>query len=170
MSPFRRNHAIGVYANRTAAPHTSRHSTLPVGALAPTAPSTAASSTALRRRGDAIARRLSCSADLPFVCALATAPRSSRSAAAMLWPGLSAHLEASEQGSQAHRPSQTVSASQLPAPPASGVLASKTKLTKARQLAKALKACNRDKKKSKRLACEKQARRKYAPPRKKAKK
>ena len=88
----------------------------------------------------------------------------------MLWPGLSTHLQASEEGSQAHRPPQTVSASQLPAPKASGVLASKAKLTKARQLAKALKACNRDKKKSKRLACEKQARRRYAPPKKKAKK
>jgi DNA-binding beta-propeller fold protein YncE/Tol biopolymer transport system component len=47
------------------------------------------------------------------------------------------------------------------------VLPSKTAkpkpLTRAQQLAKALKACKRDKKKSKRVACEKQARKKYGP-------
>ena len=44
-----------------------------------------------------------------------------------------------------------------------GVLASKAvKLTKAQLLAKALKACKKDKKKRKRLACERQARRRYA--------
>ena len=43
-----------------------------------------------------------------------------------------------------------------------GVLSSKTKLTRAQLLAKALKACRKDKKKRKRLACEKQAHKKYA--------
>jgi hypothetical protein len=36
-------------------------------------------------------------------------------------------------------------------------------LTRAQKLAKALKACKRDKQKAKRLACEKQARKKYGP-------
>jgi hypothetical protein len=43
-------------------------------------------------------------------------------------------------------------------------------LTRAQKLAKALKACKKDKKKSKRLACEKQAKKKYGPVKKKAKK
>jgi hypothetical protein len=44
----------------------------------------------------------------------------------------------------------------------SGVKSNKvTKLTKAQLLAKALKACKKDKKKSKRVACEKAARKKY---------
>ena len=43
-----------------------------------------------------------------------------------------------------------------------GVAAFKAKLTKAQLLAKALKACKKDKKKSKRVACEKRARKKYA--------
>ncbi len=43
-----------------------------------------------------------------------------------------------------------------------GVLASKTKLTRTQQLAKALKACKRHQKKSKRTACERAARKKYA--------
>ena len=43
-------------------------------------------------------------------------------------------------------------------------------LTKAQKLANALKACKKDKKKSKRAACEKQARKKYAPAKKKSKK
>jgi NHL repeat len=46
----------------------------------------------------------------------------------------------------------------------------KPKLTRAQQLAKALKACKKDKKKAKRLACEKQARKKFAPAKKAAKK
>jgi hypothetical protein len=37
-------------------------------------------------------------------------------------------------------------------------------LTRAQKLAKALKACKQDKRKSKRVACEKQARRRYRPP------
>lgn len=40
-------------------------------------------------------------------------------------------------------------------------------LTRAQKLAKALKACRKDKKKAKRVACEKQARKKYGPARKK---
>ncbi len=44
------------------------------------------------------------------------------------------------------------------------------KLTRAQKLEKALKACRKDKKKSKRVACEKQARRKYGPIKKTAKK
>ena len=51
----------------------------------------------------------------------------------------------------------------------SGVLASKAKLTRAQLLAKALKACRTKykKKKHKRIACEKQARKKYGPKHKK---
>ena len=52
-----------------------------------------------------------------------------------------------------------------------GVKASKAvKLSQAQKLAKALKACKKDKQKSKRLACEKQARKKYGakPAKKKA--
>jgi hypothetical protein len=45
----------------------------------------------------------------------------------------------------------------------SGVLANKTKLTRAQLLTKALKACRKDKQTRKRLACEKQARKRYAP-------
>jgi hypothetical protein len=46
----------------------------------------------------------------------------------------------------------------------SGVLPSKAvELTRAQLLAKALKACKRDRKRGKRLACEKQAREKYGP-------
>ena len=45
-----------------------------------------------------------------------------------------------------------------------GVLPSKTaKPTRAQLLAKALKVCRKDKHKRKRLACEKQARKRYAP-------
>lgn len=60
------------------------------------------------------------------------------------------------------------SSGNLPAPaPSGGVAASKaTKtvtLTRAQKLAKALKACKRDKRKKKRLACEKQARKQYGP-------
>jgi len=56
-----------------------------------------------------------------------------------------------------------------------GVLPSKTTtkpkpLTKAQKLAAALKACKKDKKKSKRLACEKAAHKKYGPPAKKSSK
>ncbi len=43
-----------------------------------------------------------------------------------------------------------------------GVLSSKTKLTQAQLLAKALKGCKKDKNKKQRAGCEKQARRKYA--------
>jgi len=43
-------------------------------------------------------------------------------------------------------------------------------LTRAQKLAKALKACRRDKKRTKRVSCEKQARKKYGPVKKKAKK
>jgi hypothetical protein len=39
-------------------------------------------------------------------------------------------------------------------------------LTRAQKLAKALKLCKRDKKRSKQLSCEKLAREKYAPPKK----
>jgi hypothetical protein len=44
----------------------------------------------------------------------------------------------------------------------------KSKPTKAQELAKALKACKKDKSKKKRLSCEKAAKKKYAPPKKKA--
>jgi hypothetical protein len=43
-------------------------------------------------------------------------------------------------------------------------------LTRAQKLAKALKACRKDHKKRKRLACEKQAKKKYGPIEKKASK
>jgi hypothetical protein len=49
--------------------------------------------------------------------------------------------------------------------PSQGVLSNKVvqkpKLTQAQLLAKALKACKKDRKKAKRVACEKQARKKY---------
>jgi hypothetical protein len=44
-----------------------------------------------------------------------------------------------------------------------GVLGSKTTLTRAQLLAKALKACHKDKNKHKRQTCEKQARKRYGP-------
>jgi DNA-binding beta-propeller fold protein YncE len=57
-------------------------------------------------------------------------------------------------------PKQAVLPEKKAAPPAK-------RLTRAQKLAKALKACKKDKKKSKRLACDKQARKKYGPIKKK---
>jgi DNA-binding beta-propeller fold protein YncE len=53
----------------------------------------------------------------------------------------------------------------MPPPPAKTTITPKA-LTKAQKLTKALKACKKAKSKSKRTACEKQARKKYAPPKK----
>ena len=47
--------------------------------------------------------------------------------------------------------------------PEKKVVAPKKPLTRAQKLAKALKACHKDRKRSKRVACEKQARKKYGP-------
>ncbi|MGO8904622.1 MAG: hypothetical protein ACLQMH_03245 [Solirubrobacteraceae bacterium] len=71
--------------------------------------------------------------------------------------------------------STTFSGPGNPTPPApsSGEPAEAAKpkpLTNAQKLSKALKACKKDKSKSKRLACERSARKKYAPPQGKAKK
>jgi hypothetical protein len=57
-----------------------------------------------------------------------------------------------------------------PAQPAGAVAARAKPLTQAQKLAKALKVCSKDKSKSKRSACEKQARKRYGPkPKAKAK-
>ena len=56
------------------------------------------------------------------------------------------------------------------APPAVATVVKPKPLTRAEKLAKALKACKKDKSRKKRVACERQARRKYGPKKAKAKK